>query len=89
MLLERLFLPLSISDNCCEGCSGHIDVFGHHRGNCTRSGRLKTRSIPTEIMATRICREAGARVRTNALLRDMNIGVAAENQRRIGAYANN
>ena len=35
----------------------------------------------------RICREAGARVRFNALLRDMNIGVSAADNRRIEVLA--
>ena len=87
VLLERLFLPLFLSDDQCEGCGRFLDVYGFHRGNCTKSGRLKARSIPTEIMGTRICREAGARIRTNAFLRDMNVGVEANDQRRIEILA--
>ena len=35
----------------------------------------------------RVCREAGARVRTNVLLRDMNVNVAAHDGRRIEVLA--
>ena len=42
------------------------------RGACTRSGRVKKRASPTDRMLARVCREAGARVKFNAYLRDMN-----------------
>ena len=36
----------------------------------------------------RICREAGARVKENQLLRDLNIEAQADDQRRIEVIAN-
>ena len=38
-------------------------------------------------MLARVCREAGARVRFNAFLRDMNVNVAATDERRIEVLA--
>ena len=42
---------------------------------------------PTEKMLARICREAGARVKFNAYLRDMNVCVRAADERRIEVLA--
>ena len=50
-----------------------LDLQGHHLAACPRTWRLKKRATPTERMLARICREAGARVRYNAFLRDMNV----------------
>ena len=47
----------------------------------------KKRATPTERMLARICREAGARVRYNAFLRDMNVHVPANDERRIEVLA--
>ena len=47
----------------------------------------KERATPTERMLARICREAGARVRYNAFLRDMNVHVPANDERRIEVLA--
>ena len=47
------------------------------------TGRVKRRATPLEMAAARVCREAGAIVRTNVLLRDMNISVPANDERRI------
>ena len=44
-------------------------------------------STPIERVLARVCREAGARVRFNAFLRDMNIGVGANDGRRIEVLA--
>ena len=52
-----------------------------------KSGRPKRRAIPLEIMLARICREAGATVRTNVRLRDMNIQVNAKDERRLEVLA--
>ena len=68
----------SHSEATCAGCRAPLDPFGRHRVSCTRTGRVKTRAGPVERVMARICREAGATVRFNALLRDvMNIGVRA------------
>ena len=54
---------------------------------CTRSGRVRKRAAPVERMLARVFREAVARVRFNAFLRDMNVGVAASDARRIEVLA--
>ena len=64
-----------------------MDARGLHRAACPRSGRLKLRSGPMERMLARVCREAGARIRTNVLLRDMNVAVQARDERRIEILA--
>ena len=51
------------------------------------SGRVRKRAAPVERMLARVFREAGARVRFNAFLRDMNVGVAASVARRIEVLA--
>ena len=82
LVLERLRLPLSITEARCE-CSGSLDFRGQHRAACPRSGRLRSRAVPTERTLARVCREAGATVRRNAKLRDMNISVPATDERAI------
>ena len=52
-----------------------------------RSGRIRRRAEPLEATVARICREAGARVRENAFLKDMNVGVPASDERRIEVLA--
>ena len=64
MVFERLRLPL-ITDNKCE-CRGVLDDRGQHRAACHRSGRLRSRAVPTERTLARVCWEAGATVRCNA-----------------------
>ena len=46
------------------------------------AGVLGTRGSAVEVAAARICREAGARAKTNILVRDMDLGAAVENQTR-------
>ena len=67
----RLRLPLLVTEARCE-CGAGLDQRGRHRAACPQSGRLRTRAIPTERTLARVCREAGASVRCNAKLRDMN-----------------
>ena len=87
LLLERLRLPLPLTESQCEGCGATLDVRGRHRAACPRTGRLKSRATPTEVALARICREAGARVRFNAYLRNLNVGVPAQDGRRIEVLA--
>ena len=87
LLLERLRLPLPITEATCGGCGAPLDPRGIHRAACTRSGRVRKRAAPVERMLARVFREAGARVRFNAFLRDMNVGVAASDARRIEVLA--
>ena len=87
LLLERLRLPLPVAIGTCEGCGRSLDCHGHHRGACPSSGRLKKRATPAEKAVARACREAGAVVQANVLLRDMNIGVSAADNRRLEILA--
>ena len=70
----------------CE-CGAPLDTLGRHRAVCNRSGRLRTRACPTERSLARVCREAGATVRFNTMLRDMNINVSADDHRSIEVLA--
>ena len=70
-----------------EGCHALLDTLGRHRASCTQSGRVKKRSTPIERVVGRIFREAGAGVRQNVFLKDMNVQVAAEDARRIEVLA--
>eukprot|EP00439_Symbiodinium_sp_Y106_P028817 s3110_g3.t1 len=75
LLLRRLRLPLPLAvrlDATCR-CGTHLDPFGDHRAACPRAGLLRGRGIPLERAAARVCREAGATVAANVLLRDLNI----------------
>ena len=85
-ILERLRLPLDVTDATCT-CGGRLDSLGRHRGACPQSGRLHTRAIGPERTVARICREAGAVVRTNMKLRDMNIVCPANDDREIEVVA--
>ena len=87
LVLERLRLPLPLVEATCEGCDAVLDPRGLHRAACPVSGRLRARATPTEWALARVCREAGARVRFNVFLRDMNINVAAHDGRRIEVLA--
>ena len=68
-------------------CHSVLDARGRHRAACTLSGRVKKRATPIERVLARVCREAGARVRFDAYLRDMNVDVAASDGRRIEVLA--
>ena len=83
LLLERLRLPFPVTEAVCEGCHGCLDIYGYHRAACARTGRLKKRATPTERTLARIFRKAGARVRYNVFLRDMDVGVPAADGNRI------
>ena len=64
-----------------------LDICGRHWGACARSGRLRARAVGPERSLARVCREAGATVRTNTLLRDMNLCVPAFDARAIEVLA--
>ena len=72
VLLRRLRLPLPLTLHMCR-CGRPIDSFGHHRASCARSGVLGRRRFALESAAARMCREAGGRVATNVLVRDMDL----------------
>ena len=84
LILVRL--PLAVTEGRRE-CGDWVDSKGRHRAACQRSGRLRTRAVAPERTLARDQREAGANVRFNCLLRDMNVAVRAEDERRIEVLA--
>ena len=69
-LCRRLRLPLPLTSRNCR-CGRRLDKFGHHRTAFSRAGVLGTRGYPLECAAAQVCREAGGRVTTNVLIRDL------------------
>ena len=69
-------------------CGGRLDPLGDHRAACPTAGVLGARGAPLERAAARMCLEAGARVATNVLLRDVNVGLPLADSRRIEVLAN-
>ena len=86
LALERSRLPLQVSEVACI-CGTRLDSRGRHRAACPRSGLLRIRATPTERTLARVCREAGATVRCNTKLRDLNIGVSLQDERAIEVVA--
>ena len=86
LVLERLRLPLQAVDAQSE-CGASLDVQGRHGAACPRSGRLWSRAVGPERTLARVCREAGATVRCNVRLRDMNVVVSATDMRSIEVWA--
>ena len=86
IVLERVSLPLRVAEVRCE-CWTPLDSRGRHRSACSRSGRLKTRVLAPERTLARVCREAGATVRHNATLRDMDLAMSANGDRAIEVLA--
>ena len=87
LLLRRLRLPLPLVAAFCR-CRRAADALGDHLAACPRSGLLRSRSSPLERAAARACREAGATVVSNALLRDLNLHPDRQDDRRIEVIAN-
>ena len=73
LLLERLQLPIPIDEAVCSGCRPAGPVGTPYNG--------MKRPSPTEHMLARVCQEASAKVKFNAFLRDMNVNVAATDER--------
>ena len=86
IVLERLRLPLHVSDGRCD-CRALTDSRGRHLAACPHSGRLQTRAVAPEKTLARICREAGATVRANVKLRDLNVAVRGDDERCIEVVA--
>ena len=72
VLLRRLNLPLPLSARFCR-CGLPLDLRGHHRAACARAGILGRREYAFETVTARICREAGGRVTTNVMVRDLDL----------------
>ena len=87
LLLRRLRLPLPFMPARCR-CQQPLDPLGDHRAACPRSGALRVRGFGLERAAARICREAGALVSTNVLVRDLNTGATRHDERRIEVITN-
>ena len=87
LLLRRLRLPLPFDSAACR-CGAHLDSFGDHRAACPRAGLLRSRGVPLERAAARFCREAGATVAANVLLRDFNVIAQRHDDRRLEVIAN-
>ena len=88
LLLRRLRLPLPLAPARCR-CQRPWDVLGdRHVAACPRSGTLRQHGGPLERAAARVCREAGAAVATNVLVRDLNLQAARQDERRIEVIAN-
>ena len=75
LLLRRFHLPLPLAVHSCW-CGRPLDQFGHHRGVFARAGILGKRGYVFESVVARICREAGGRVTTNVVLRELDFGFA-------------
>ena len=86
LVLERLRVPLQVTEARCE-CGAALDSKGRHRAACPHSGRLRTRALAPERTLARVCREAGASVRCNAKLFDMNVAVHANDERAVEVLA--
>ena len=66
----------SISLFPCPRASAGVafhSIFVHHRAACTRAGIWGRREYPLETVTARICREAGGRVTTNVVVRDLDL----------------
>ena len=86
IVLERLRLPLHVSDGWCD-CGALTDNRGRHLAACPHSGRLRTSTVAPEKTLIRICREAGATVCANDKPRDLNVAVRGDDKRCIEVVA--
>ena len=68
LLLRRLRVPPPLTVRSCR-CSRPLDAFGHHHAACATAGVLGRKGWVLESAAARVCREGGARVRTNVFVR--------------------
>ena len=98
LLLLNSHLHFRTSECCCCSASGSLpltatyrrcrrrhDELGDHLAACPRSGGSRARGAPVERAAARVCREAGATVATNVLVRDLHVAPCRQNDRRIAA----
>ena len=71
LLCRRLRLPLPLTKHICW-CGRRTDIYGHHSAACAQSRALARRGFAVESVVARLCREGGARVATNVMVRDMD-----------------
>ena len=86
LLLRRLRMPLPLSVRSCV-CGRRLDLFGHQQAACSRAGVLSRRGFSVESAVEQICREAGARVSTNVMIRDLDIAGSNTDARRLEVVA--
>ena len=72
LLCRRLRLPMPLSSRTCR-CGRLLDVLGHHWAACAEAGVLGRRGFALECAAAQVCREAGGRVSTNVMVRDLDV----------------
>ena len=82
LLFRRLHLPFPLTARQCR-CGRPLDACGYHRSACAVAGVLGGKGYPLEIAAAQVCREAGARVRLNTMVRDLDLlpGALLDNRR--------
>lgn len=88
-LRRRLRLPLQVGPARCPGrcCNRRLDPLGDHLASCPVAGNLKRRAKPLEKVWMRVLREAGGRVLPQPFLRDLDIGMQAQDGRRVDLIA--
>ena len=72
LLCRRLRLPFPLTKHICR-CGRRSDFYGHHRAAPAQSGVLARRGFAVESVVARVCREGGARVSTNIMVRVMDL----------------
>ena len=88
LLLRRLRAPLPLAGRNCR-CHRSLDPMADHLAACAPSGLLASRGAVLERACARMCHEAGARVQTNVMVRDVNLGpLAPGDGRRLEIVAN-
>ena len=60
-----------------------LDTLGDHLAACTKTGRVKRRSRPLEVMWMQVFAEAGGQVVPNAKLKDLRVGVDPSDKRQV------
>ena len=58
-LRRRLGLGFGTEAGCCEGCGHPLDLHGHHRVACNRTGRLHGRHRSLVAAWRQVFQEAG------------------------------
>ena len=76
-----------ISNRTCSAFSARCRSQGRHRAACPHMGMLRTRALAPERTVARVCRAAGATVRCNANLVDINVAVPAGDERAVKVLA--
>ena len=86
LLVRRLRLPMPLSSRFCA-CGRPLDILGHHRAACGKVGMLSRRGYAVESTVAHICRESGARVSTNIMVRNLDIAQGNADARKLEIVA--